>query len=478
MKKLLLATGQANIDLAITQKVAPKLNYEVVAGTAYKSELIDKCEEFNPDLVIVSKMLGGREISMLELLIELKQKMKNVRIIYLAGEVDEKNKEKMNEVGMLVLNGIYDIYAEQKLNLNALANLILHPVQKEGVLHFTKYLTDTSVIYKDEIIEVEEQLDEAETVENPYKHVFMVSSIKPGTGKSFISTNIATCIAKYGKKKPDGTAPKVAIIEGDLQNLSVGTLLQIEDDEYNLKTVMKKISSIITDDDKLIDNAVEIEKVNNFIKKSFKQYSKVKNLYALVGSQLKMEELSDIKPIYYIYLIESILSEFDVIIIDTNSSLVHTTTTPFLQLCNRAFYVINLDFNNVRNNTRYKDTLNSMGVLDKVSYILNQDLNPEYSELIGRPLLEKVDFDANVLADSFDVVSAVPELPTEIFNNRLFNGSPIILDTEEITLKPRIELAKVANEIWEIDNLQWLNSEYEKYKEKKFGTKKRIFFGK
>ena len=476
MKKLLLATGQANIDMAIAQKVAPKLSYEVVASTAYKSELIEKCEEFNPDLVIVSKMLGGKDISMLELLINLKQKKKNIRIIYLAGEVNDKNKEKMNEIGMLVLNGIYDIYAEQKLNLNALANLMLNPMGKEAVSHFTKYLTNPSVVYTDEVIEVDEELAETENVEDPYKHVFMVSSIKPGTGKSFISTNLATCIAKYGKKKADGSLPKVAIIEGDLQNLSVGTLLQIEDDAYNLKTVMKQISTIINDDDTLIDNQIEIEKVNNFIKKSFKQYSKVKNLYALVGSQLKMEELGDIKPIYYIYLIEAILSDFDVIIIDTNSSLVHTTTTPFLQLCKRAFYVINLDFNNVRNNTRYKDTLNDLGVLDKVSYILNQDLNSEYAELIDRPLLERVDFDANVLADSFDVISAVPELPTEIFNNRLFSGTPIILDTEDITLKPRIELAKVANEIWDIEKLEWLESEYEKYKEKKLGGKKRGFF--
>lgn len=480
MKTILLATGQTNIDKAITEKVAGKVGCSVIDSIMFKNELLKHCKKHNPDIVIVSKMLGGNDLSVLELLISLKKQLPEIRIIFLAGDVNEKNVEKFNELGMLVLNGIYDILPNKKINLNIIANLILNPKTKEDVCEYTKYISHTDVLYKDEIVEIEEEQlqEESEEIDNPYKKIFVVSSIKPGTGKSFISTNIATCIAKYGKKNEKGLPPKVAIIEGDLQNLSVGTLLQIEDSEYNLKTVMEKISTIIDDDDNLIENTVLIEEVNNFIKKSFRQYPSVKNLYALVGSQLKIEELSNFKSIYYVYLLESILNEFDVIIIDTNSSLAHLTTSPFLQLCNRAFYIINLDFNNIRNNTRYRDTLANMGVLDKVSYVLNEDLNKEYAELTGRHLLEDVIFDSKFLSDSgFDVVSAIPELPKEIFFNRLYAGTPIILDNEDITLKPRLELAKVSNEIWEIENLQWLQDEYEKFKEKKLGnTKKRGLF--
>ena len=57
----------------------------------------------------------------------------------------------------------------------------------------------------------------------------MISSIKPGCGKSFVSTNVATAIAKFGDKK-DGRQPRVCILEADLQTLSVGTLLSLEDD--------------------------------------------------------------------------------------------------------------------------------------------------------------------------------------------------------------------------------------------------------
>lgn len=474
MKKMLLATGNAGLDKVVIDKIAPAVKYNVVHTISFKNKLMESCLEYKPDLVMVSKMLGGNDISLLQLLIELKTQMPEIRIIFLCGEVDKNNKDKINELGLLVLNGIYDIFPDKQIKINPLANLIVKPKSKEDVIEYTKYLVQNNVIFKDEIIEVEEEVSEDDVNDNPYKKIFVVSSIKPGTGKSFISTNIATAIAKNGKLKEDGSKPKVAIIEGDLQNLSVGTLLQIEDDKKNLKTVMDKISTIISSDNTLIEDRVKIEEVNDFIIKSFQQYPSVKNLYALVGSQLKIEELKNINPYYYIYLLESILDEFDVIIIDTNSSLAHITTTPFLQLCNRAFYVINLDFNNIRNNTRYKDTLNNMGILDKVSYVLNEDLNKEYAELIGRPLLEDVMFNSDVLSDSgFDVVSAIPEMPKEIFNNRLYAGSPIVLDDEEVTLKPRLELAKVANKIWHIDNLEWLESEYNKYKEKILSSRKK-----
>lgn len=475
MKRMLLATGNQSIDKAIIEKVAPVVQCDVVKTLYFKNEVIENCLEHQPDIIIVSKMLGGNDVSLLKVLIELKKKIPEIRVIFLCGEIDRNNKEKLTELGYLVMNGIYDLLPDKTIKLNPLANLIVKPKKLEDVEEYTKYLIPTNVIYKDEMIEIEEETEEENEEVNPYKKIYIVSSIKPGTGKSFVSTNIATAIAKFGKPKEDGTRPKVAIIEGDLQNLSVGTLLQIEDDKNNLKTVMDKISTIFVSDDEIIkDNPVKVEEVRGFIKKSFQPYSRVKNLYALVGSQLKIEDLNNINPYYYVYLLESILNDFDVIIVDTNSSLGHITTTPFLHICNKAFYVINLDFNNVRNNTRYKDTLNKMGVLDKVNYVLNENLDKEYSELIGRPLIEEVAFDSEGLKDSgFKVVSSIPELPKEIFNNRLFEGAPIVLDEEDITLKPRLELSKVANEVWEIENLEWLDNEYNKYKEKHLGSKKK-----
>lgn len=478
MKKMLLATGQSNLDNIIINKIAPVVKYEVTGSVSDKNELLKVVSETQPDLIIVSKLLSGVNITILEAMLILKRENPNLRIIYLAGEIDEKNKEKMNELATLVMAGIYDILHEKTISVNLLKHLIENPKQREQVQYLLKYVK-SNVIYEDEIVEIEDECAVEDVEEDGYKNIFAVSSIKPGSGKTFVSTNLATCIAKYGKKKKDGSAPKVALIEADLQNLSVGTLLQIEDDSHNLKTVMQKISEIITDDGKLIEDPVKIEVVNTYIKSCFKQYYTVKNLYALVGSQLTMAEVENIKPSYYVYLLEVILDEFDVIIIDTNSSLAHVTTYPLLRMAKTAYYIINLDFNNIRNNGRYQETLKEIEVIDKVKYILNEDIDKEYRKLIGQDLVEDLIFKSDEIKESgFNTIAQIPEIPKEIFLNRLYEGKPIALDDTDYTLKARIEISKVASDMWEIDNLQWLENEYEKYKKKLMNgsPKKRGFF--
>lgn len=481
MKKLLLATGQEQVDRVISEKIAPELGYKVVGQIGFKKELTEATSNLHPDLVIVSKNLTGKDVSVLEAILETKRVCPNVRIIFLAGAIDERNKDRMNELATLVMAGVYDILHEKVITKTLLKDLIEHPRQREQVQYLLKYVK-TNIIFEDELIEVEEEQAVEDIEEDGYANVFIVSSIKPGTGKSFISTNIATDIAKYGKKKADGSSPKVAIIEADLQNLSVGTLLQIEEDEKkNLKTVMDRIATIIDKEGNLIDDPVKIKMVDDFILSSFKQYYSAKNLYALVGSQFTMSEVEDFKPEYYIYLVEKILTEFDVIVIDTNSSLAHVTTYPLLRLCNTAFYVIDLDFNNIRNNAKYRKTLKEIDVFDKVKYVLNQDINKEDRLLMGREMVEDLTFGVNQIKDSgFDVVARIPELPKEIFLNRLYAGKPIVLDDSDYTLRARIELSKVANMIWDIENLNWLENEFQKFKDKKLGheTKRKGFFSK
>lgn len=478
MKTMLLATGQPKLDKIITEKIATQTGHTVIGSVSYKNELLKEVKNKNPELLIVSKLLNGNDMTLLECMITVKREFPNVRIIYLAGEVSDKNREKYNELATLVLSGIYDILHEKKIAVQVLTHLINNPKDREQVQYLLKYMK-TNVVYDDEIVDIEEDEEVEDIEENGYKKVFVVSSIKPGTGKSFVSTNLATAIAKYGVRKSDGKPPRVALIEADLQNLSVGTLLQIEDDEHNLKSVMDQIATIITDDGKLIEDPIKIEAVNNYIKSCFKPYYYTKNLFALVGSQLAMSEVENIKPFHYVYLIDAILDDFDIIVVDSNSSLAHVTTYPLLRICNTAYYVLNLDFNNVRNNSKYQETLSEIGVFDKVKYVLNEDINRENRQLMGRELLEELTFKAEELEESgFDTVAQIPEIPKEIFFNRLYEGKPIVLDDTEYTLKARIEISKIANEIWEIENFNWLNEEYEKYKQRKFSTpvKKRGFF--
>ncbi|MCC0727191.1 AAA family ATPase [Clostridioides sp. ZZV14-6045] len=479
MKKILLSIGQPTLDNKIKIDVIPKVGMELVGEVENKEYLIEKIEETNPDLLIISKMLKGAGLSILELLLTIKREYPKLRIIFLAGEVDEKNKEKYKELAVLVKAGIYDILHKKSIKPREIVHLIENPNTRKQVEYLLKYEKD-NVIYEDEIVEIEEEKEVKDLEKEGYKNVYVISSIKPGTGKSFLSTNIATNIAKYGRNK-DGSRPKVALVESDLQNLSVGTLLQIEDSNKNLKNVMEKIDTIIVNGgESLVDDPLKIKSVNEYIRSCFKQYKNCKNLWALTGSQFTMEEIENIKNYHYTYLIENILDDFDVIIIDTNSALDHVSTYPLLRLCNTAYYILNLDFNNIRNNSKYKETLDNINVLNKIKYVLNEDIDKDYKLLTGETMLEELTFKSDMLKENgFKVIAKIPEIPKEIFLNRLYQGIPIVLDNTNYTLKARLELAKVAKEICEIENFDWLCKEYQKYSmsinEKLNKTKKKKF---
>lgn len=295
--------------------------------------------------------------------------------------------------------------------------------------------------------------------EHVVDNLSIISSIKPGTGKSFLSVNVACAIARYGKKTKDGRPPRVALIEGDLQNLSIGTLLQLEDSKKNLKSVMNKISEIVTKEGDFVGNPYQVESVNSYIKSSFLPYGKLKNLECLVGSQLSFEEIEDIVPYYYVYLVEAIAMDFDVVIVDTNSALTHVTTFPLLQMAKNCFYILNLDFNNIRNNTRYRETLRSIGVLDKVKYVLNEDITKDVLKNKKEDLIYTAD---HLHQSGFDLVGKIPLIDKVIFLNRLYNGTPVVLDEgNPYTKDAKHELLKVANEIYPIEGFREDNKKKE-----------------
>lgn len=464
MQRVIVATGIPEYDSGI-KKIE---GYEYIPiNIGFKSELLEACINYKPDIIIVSEKLSGDEL-LSGVAIDIKQKLNDIRIIYLAGSVDLSNVNRINKLGAMVLSGIYDIVTEKRVNKGLIKSVLENPKQKNEVEYLLRYFLEKK---KDSDInmEYEDEIEEIDIEDDYYKNVYMISSVKPGTGKSFVSTNIATCLAKYGEDI-DGRPPRIAIVEADLQTLSVGTLLAIEDDKHNLKTVMDKIETIISPEGNLIDNALKINEVNEYILSSFKQYSKCKNLYALVGSQLTMEEIEGISPLYYSYLIDVISQKFDYVIIDSNSSLLHVTTYPLLAVVNKTYYILNLDFNNARNNMRYRHTLKNLGIYDKIRYILNEDLTNDPNNI------EKLQFDSSILEESFELECKIPTIPKSIFLNRLWQGTPIVLDETHHTLKARYEIAKVSNQIHKIKNLDLLATECDVVLNLK--PKKKLFFKK
>lgn len=461
VKRVLVASGQNKIDEAVRKFDG----YEVIGQIEFKSELNEACEFYRPDILLVGEALSGEE-SLIEIILHLEKEYPTMRIIYIAGYVDLRDDAKLNALGILVMAGVYDIIHERKITFQSLKNIFDEPRTAEKMSYLTRRVKESSNrSKKDSFIEFEIPEEIKEGTNEYFDNLYVVSSIKPGCGKSFISTNIATAIATYGVEK-DGRKPRVALIEADLQNLSVGTLLQIEDDKKHLKAVLDKIDTIVNKNGELTGTLKETESVNQFIRSCFKPYYRVKNLEALVGSQLRFDEIENVKPYHYVYLMEAIANEFDVIIVDSNSSITHVTTFPLLHMAKNCYYVLNLDFNNVRNNVRYKDILKEMGILSKIKYILNEDIeqgNAQYGTD-----QEELLFTADHLNDSdFALEARIPTIPKGIFLNRLYEGKPIVLDNNDYTLKARYELLKVANQIWPIKNFKEIEEKVLTPKDKK-----------
>lgn len=471
MKRVLLATGHDQLDSFIKKFDG----YTIEHAIYKKQELLEAVQFFHPDMLVVSDYLTGPEM-LIGLIIQCKQTNPDLEVVYITAKVNPNDTTRTNQLASLVMVGVYPVLVDGALSPSRVKHMMDNPPKREEVDFLLQYYRKAER-KKDELFEVElEETEVQDLEEDGYPNVFLISSIKPGSGKSFISVNLAMTIAKYGKKK-DGNPPKVALIEADLQNLSLGTLMGFKDDaEKNVKTAMEAISTIITEDHELIDNRRKIDEVDEFVLSCFKPQYQVKNLEALVGSQLMMEELENIEAVHYSYLIDLAADVYDVVIIDSNSSLAHTTTFPVLQLSNRAYYIINLDFNNIRNNVRYKHTLKGLGVLDKVCYILNEDYNVDYLRMYNLEEPEELQFTADAVEESgFDIRGRIPIIPKSVFLNRLFDSTPICLDNEPYTVLPRLEIARISNEMWPIENLEFLQKEWERQLDKLYGRRKGLF---
>lgn len=443
--------------------------FDVITTTSSKDRLISTCKQYAPDILVISEGLdSARNIPTVNFLLAFHNELPNIRIIYLAGQVNMDNIAKVTGLASLVEAGIYDIYHEKKLSKSILIELLTLPKTKKEVCYLLQYSeteNDDDFEFEDDFYES----DDNNAIEGK-DNVYVVSSIKPGTGKSFVATNLSTAIAKFGKmRREDGKIPRVALIEGDLQNLSIGTLLQIENDKMNIKTALEAIAKIVDENGNIYGSEIEQQKVNEYIIKCFQPYYHAKNLYALVGSQIRMEDMENVSPYHYYYLVEVVSNYFDVVIIDSNSSLQHVTTLPILQLAKTCYYIINLDFNNVRNNARYKLTLESLDLAPKLKYILNEDIGKE------NKFAEKLQFDADMLDEAgFHPEAKIPTIDKSIFLNRLYEGKAIVLDNTPYTLEAREEICKVANQIWPLNNLDELRMERDyRMRSKDMGNRKK-----
>lgn len=439
--RIVSASGTPALDSDLTRFSDMK----IVGVCNLKSDIPLMLAEANPDILIISDNLQGDE-DMIELILRQHRTFPDVRIIYLAGTLDSKDMARHDQLGALVISGIYDIQIG-KITPNLVRDLILYPKNEaSGAFLKTHLLSKKAEVMNAASGFEYEGFGEEEELENQKNKVFLVWSPKPGSGKSFVSANIATAIARYGVGHP-----KVALIDGDQQNLSIGNIMGVKPDpDRNLKVAMQAVSDIINGE---CDTEERMRRAEKKVKNSFVRYKGLTNLDILAGSALTPQEVYTLKleGEHYKKLISIIEDDYDYIIVDLNSSLFHASTYTLMAMCKEIYCVINLDYNNVLNASRYHKSLVSFGVTDKVRYVLNQDVTNDGSGRFGTDK-EELNLTAERLEEEVLHLDArIPNLETSIFFNRQLDGKPVVLHKKPYTVSVRLAFLELANRICPIE---------------------------
>lgn len=424
--RIVLATGQA----VINKTVSENKTFKVVGTVEKRGDLLSSVKISNPDVVLVGEGLPGSG-SLPDIILSSAGQNPYTRFVYLAGNIQTTDTVRIEPIKKLVRAGIYDIVHTGGISKAQLFHLLANPNSEKNV----EYLLDKKIKPETEPVKVITSKTEPKEAT-----VISFSSIKPGTGKSFLSANIATAIAQFSKVGDTGKKPRVALVDGDLQNVSLGTLFGLDDNESYLLRALNTVSSLMNKDGDLIVGPESIQDANDIILKSMTPYHHVKNLEILAGSNALYDDLIEIQGFHYSYLIEALKPHYDYIILDSNSSLSHNTTFPILHISDICYYVLNLDYNNVRNNIKYKENLKNWKVDHKVHYILNQDTE----KVPGIKAIFKADDVENV---GFKLDAKVPFMNVVEANNKITEGVPIVLEHTEGSYPVREPLLKIAMDI-------------------------------
>ena len=299
MKRILPVSNIAGIG-KLSQSASFR-DYEFLEMMEEKDRVIPmlskyRDEDMPVDILWISEGVSSESgMSTQSLLLDAKKLFPNLRIIYLAGNVAENDVARRTILAKLVKEGIYDIYIGEKLN----SSLILDLLSRERTIDDVKDLLKFDDAQKQE--------------EKSYSKIITCSSVKPGSGKSMLATNMAIAIAKYGQIKKNGQKPRVAIVEGDLTSLSIGTLLNVKNSQYNMRAALQQAAKVVDSNGVITGTDDQLESVKHFIRKCFVQYGPVPNLYAMAVSSLDVSEMININPYQYYFMIQCIVGAFDVV---------------------------------------------------------------------------------------------------------------------------------------------------------------------
>ncbi len=255
---------------------------------------------------------------------------------------------------------------------------------------------------------IEEKLTKhVNPVENKQGKVITVCSTKGGVGKTTVSVNLAVALSK--------TNQKVVVLDLDLQFGDIAILYDVQPK----KTIYEWVKECYEQDG---------ENVQSFITSHSSGVD-------ILAAPLLPEFAELISGMHVSSVIEQLQKHYDYVIIDTPPSLVETVLVS-LENSHEIFLITSMDLPTLKNGKLAIETLQLLGLKDKIKIILNRDTEMEGMkvETVEKILALKVDAkipsDYKAVVQSFNngtpFVSSSPKLPVSkgIINlaNDMVNG--------------------------------------------------------
>jgi len=317
--KVVLATGVPDLDNAIQQRITKA---QFVGSALYKEAVVDVVERRKPDVIILSELLEG-VLSTRELILTLRTRFPEVRIIYILK--DENPKEK----SFLYHWMIFDVF-NGKFSPADLEEALFKPKTFKDVSHeleeLKQFQTPTDLIDDEPDITGMTGINPREygTLDGPmkgtnqlYQQIVAFWSVLDQSAKTFSAVNTSLILATNKDLK-------ILLLDFNIENPNVHLQFGFSDPDRNLGAIVEDT-----------ENGIDISKEN--LDQYLITHPVYRNLKILPGYILKMKNR---KPADVYVIFEKIIeaaqqSNYSTILVDTGSGLRDELTASILKKVNK-----------------------------------------------------------------------------------------------------------------------------------------------
>ncbi|MGO4886401.1 CpaE family protein [Anaerobacillus sp. MEB173] len=278
-----------------------------------------------------------------------------------------------------------------------------------------------SVTKAEKVVQLKLEGDSSRDDDEKEGKVITVCSTKGGVGKTTISVNTAVSLNKHNLK--------VAVIDLDLQ---FGDVALLFDQQIN-QSIYDWVKQSYENGDKSIDRYV----LHN------------KSGIDIIAAPTQPEFAELVTGEHIAYLLETMKKEYDIIIVDTPPAFVETSLVA-LEHSDIIILVATLDLPALKNGKLAIETLDLLGLKEKIKPILNRDSDSEgmTKEVVENVLGVKIE--ATIPSDYRTVISSINK------------GEPFV------TMAPRKPVAKALMKLSEqLVNLKPVGTQARKQEKKK-----------